>query len=121
MKAYELRRKVTTTITALLLVVYLLVPLSALAQTASTGVITGVVKDQTGAVVPGATVKAINKGTGVERKTTTSDSGVYELSQIVPGDYRVEVEAKGFAKYVAEGITVNVLQRSTLDPDLRPA
>ena len=121
MKKYRLRRKVTTVITAMLLAVYLVVPLAALAQTASTGVITGVVKDQAGAVVPGAAVKAINKGTGIERKTTTSDSGVYELSQIVPGEYRVEVEAKGFARYVAEGITVNVLQRTALDPELRPA
>ena len=96
-------------------------PLPAMAQTSSTGVITGVVKDQSGAIVPGATVKAINKGTSVERKTTASDSGSYELTQMVPGDYRVEAEAKGFAKFVADPVTVNVLSRVTLDPEMKPA
>src|SRR5687768_18534294 len=79
----------------LLVVVMLLSGLlpMAQAQTANTGVITGVVKDETGAVVQNATVKAVNKGTNVERRTTTSDEGAYELAQLVPGEYRVEIEA----------------------------
>jgi hypothetical protein len=93
----------------------------ALAQASSTGVITGVVRDQTGAVVAGATVKAINLATNIERRTITSDSGTYELTQLVPGQYRIEVEAQGFAKYVQEPIAVNVLSRVTVDPELRPA
>ena len=120
MKACEFRRTFTTAITVMMLVTYLVVPLSAFGQ-ANSGVITGVVKDQSGAVVADAIVRAINKGTAAERKTTTSDSGVYELTQIVPGEYRVEVEAKGFAKFVADPVTVNVLSRTTLDPDLKPA
>src|SRR5215216_2750506 len=119
MKAREFRKAVTSLLTAIMLVSSFVVPV--LAQTANTGNITGVVKDPSGAVVPGATVKAINKGTGVERKTTSSDSGVYELTQLVPGDYRVEVEGSGFSKFVADPITVNVLSRVTLDADLRPA
>jgi hypothetical protein len=110
---------ITAVLTALALMAS--VPLSALAQTSSTGVITGVVKDQSGAIVPGATVKAINKGTSIERKTTASDSGVYELNQMVPGDYRVEAEAKGFARFIADPVTVNVLSRVTLDPEMKPA
>jgi hypothetical protein len=94
-------------------------PVSVLAQTANTGTITGVVKDQSGAVVSGATVRAINKATGAERRTTTSDSGVYELSTLVPADYRVEVEAQGFAKFVQETVTVNALSRVTVDPEMR--
>ncbi|HXI90572.1 MAG TPA: TonB-dependent receptor [Blastocatellia bacterium] len=121
MKSFKFRRAVTSVVTALMVMASFAVPLPALAQTANTGVITGVVKDSNGAVVPGATVKAINKATGVERKTNTSDSGVYELTQMVPADYRVEVEAKGFARLAAEPVTVNVLQRTTLDLDLKPA
>jgi len=121
MKRFKFRRAVTSVVTALMVMASFAVPMPALAQTANTGVITGVVKDSNGAVVPGATVKAINKATGVERKTTTSDSGVYELTQMVPADYRVEVEAKGFSRFAAEPVTVNVLQRTTLDPDLKPA
>lgn len=121
MKAREFRRIFTTAMTAVMLITYLVVPLSAFGQTSNSGVITGVVKDQSGGVVAGATVKATNIGTGVERKTTTSSDGVYELSQMVPGEYRVEIEVSGFARFIAEPVTVNVLQRTTLDPDLKPA
>lgn len=48
---------------------------SALAQTSNTGTLTGVVKDEKGAVVPGATVKVINLGTNAERTVNTSDEG----------------------------------------------
>jgi len=115
----KFKRTITAVLTALVLTAS--VPLSALAQTSSTGVITGVVRDQSGAIVAGATIKAINKGTNLERKTTTNDSGLYELSQMVPGDYRVEAEATGFSKFIADPVTVNVLARVTLDPDMKPA
>ncbi|MEN3333919.1 MAG: hypothetical protein V7641_3284 [Blastocatellia bacterium] len=121
MKSTDLRRITISVTTMLLLLTYLVVPIRSLAQTSSTGVIAGVIKDQSGAVVPNAQIKATNLATGVERRTTASDSGVYELTQMVPGDYRVEVEAKGFARYAAEPVTVNVLSRVTLDPELRPA
>jgi hypothetical protein len=119
MKACKFRKAVTSLLTLTMLVTSLAG--SAFAQTANTGSITGIVKDPSGAVVPGATVRAINKGTGVERKTTTSDSGSYELPQLTPGEYRVEVEAQGFAKFIADPVTVNVLSRVTLEPDLRPS
>ncbi len=119
MNHMKFKRMIVAVMTAVALLAS--APLPALAQTANSGSITGVVKDQSGAVVSGATVRAINKGTSIERRTTTSDSGVYELNQMVPGDYRVEAEATGFGKYVADPITVNVLARVTLDPELTPA
>jgi hypothetical protein len=120
MKAFKLRTAVTMVITVALIGTSLVLPGSALAQTANTGVITGVVKDPSGGVVAGATVKAINKGTGATRSTTTGDSGSYELAQLVPGEYRVEATGQGFAKFVADPVTVNVLGRVTVDPDLKP-
>jgi outer membrane receptor protein involved in Fe transport len=119
MKACEFKKVITSLLTVIMLVSYFVVPV--LGQTANTGNITGTVKDPSGAVVPSATVRAVNKGTGVERKTTTSDSGSYELSLLPPGDYRVEIEAQGFAKFIADPVTVNVLSRVTIDPDLSPA
>ena len=91
------------------------------AQTSNTGTITGVVKDEKGGLVPGATVKITNVGTNAVRTTVTSGEGVYEISQLVPGIYRLEVESTNFAKYVAEQVTVNVLSRTTVDPTLSPA
>jgi len=93
---------------------------STLAQTANTGVITGVVKDQAGAVIAGAEVKAINKATGVSRETTTNERGAYELTQLVPGEYRLEVNRSGFTPYIRELATVNVLSRITLNPEMKP-
>jgi len=91
------------------------------AQTSNTGSVTGVVKDETGAVVPGATIKMINTGTNAERTSVTSGEGAFEISQLVPGNYRLEVEKASFAKYVHEQVTVNVLSRVTIEPVLRPA
>jgi carboxypeptidase family protein/TonB-dependent receptor-like protein len=113
-------RKWLVNVVALAMVTMSLAP-PLLAQTANTGSITGVVKDQSGAVVAGATVKATNIATGVSRTTTTSDSGVYELSALVPAAYRLEIEASGFGKFVQEPVTVNVLSRVTVDPELKPA
>ena len=91
----------------------------ALAQTASTGVITGVVENEKGEVVPDATVRAVNPGTNASREAKTSSEGVYEITSLPPGTYRVEVEAQGFSKYVNDAVIVNVLQRTTVNPQLK--
>lgn len=89
------------------------------AQTSNTGTITGVVADEKGAAIPGATVTARHIGTNAERTATTSSEGVYEFAQLVPGTYRVEVEAQGFSKVLHDNVVVNVLQRTTLNPELK--
>jgi hypothetical protein len=104
---------------ALLLIISVAVAVSA--QTSSSGTITGVVKDEKGAVIPGATVTVTNLGTNATRTAVTSSEGTYEISQLVPGDYKLQVQAQGFANYVQERVTVNVLSRATADPELRPA
>ncbi len=119
MRTNKLRKGITSVLTALVLLAS--APIAAFAQATSTGTITGVVKDQSGAVVAGATVKATNVATGVTRTTTTGDAGSYELAQLPPGDYRLEIEASGFAKYIQEPVTVNVLSRVTIDPEMKPA
>ena len=91
----------------------------AVAQTSNTGTVTGVVKDEKGALVPGATVKVVNMGTNAERTASTSSDGVFEISQLVPGNYRLEIEATGFSRYVQEPVVVNVLQRTTVNPELK--
>src|SRR5690349_7183970 len=89
------------------------------AQTSNTGTVTGVVKDEKGGLVPGASVKVVNIGTNAERSAVTSADGIYEITQLVPGNYRLEIEAKGFSKYVQEPVVVNVLQRTTANADLK--
>lgn len=74
---------------------------------ASTGQITGVVTDSTGAVVPNATIKAVNNRTGAEKTTTTSDSGIYQFILLQPGTYTVSASGSGFEELSKEAV-VNV-------------
>jgi outer membrane receptor protein involved in Fe transport len=88
-------------------------------QASNTGTVTGVVKDEKGGLVPGASVKIVNLGTNAERTATTTSDGLYEITQLVPGNYRLEIQATGFSKYVQEPLVINVLQRTTANADLK--
>src|SRR5258708_390529 len=63
------------------------------------GTINGFVRDATGSTVPNATVVVRNEDTGVERRATTNDAGLFVVTNIPAGFYTVAVEAKGFKKY----------------------
>jgi hypothetical protein len=89
---------------------------AALAQADATSAnLSGVVKDPTGAVIPGATVTVRNPATNDVRTVTTNDDGFYQLVQLTPGTYEVSVEAANFKKAVVPAITVTVGQRADLD------
>jgi hypothetical protein len=66
------------------------------AQTISTGSIQGTITDPSGAVLPDVKVTVTNVGTNRVQTFTTSDRGAYSTGPIVPGNYLVRVEAKGF-------------------------
>jgi len=88
----------------------------ALAQTQSNAAdLQGVVRDQSGAVVSGATVTARNAATNVSKTVTTNDEGAYLIVNLPPGDYEVAVEAANFKKVVLPAVTVTVGQRADLD------
>ncbi len=65
---------------------------------ASTGQITGVVSDSTGAIVPNAAVELTNKGTNATQSATTSDDGVYRFVLLQPGTYTVRSSSSGFGE-----------------------
>src|SRR5437763_12736786 len=69
---------------------------SLIAQTASTGALTGTITDPSGAVVPNATVTATNLDTGQARTAKTGSDGIYKIGLLSPGNYRVKLEASGF-------------------------
>ena len=73
-----------------------------------TGRITGRVIDPTGAVVPGATVKAINIGTNVEASIRTTSEGNFALLNLNPGQYRLEVAMTGFKGFEQGPIELHV-------------
>ncbi len=119
MKTSYLARWLFSAFLTLFLVTSSAMSFSVFAQTSNTGTVTGVIKDEKGGLVPGASVKLVNLGTNAERTVNTSSDGVYEITQLVPGNYRLEVEARGFSKYVQEPVVINVLQRTTVNPELR--
>jgi hypothetical protein len=71
------------------------------AQELGTGVIRGEISDPQSAVVHGAQVTALQETTGLQRSTTTTNSGLFAVNDLAPGDYRVKVVAAGFAGYEA--------------------
>src|SRR5450432_1174994 len=84
-----------------------------------TGSIRGNVADSTGAVVAGATVTARQVETGLARTATTGRSGDYLLLELPVGHYALEVTAKGFQKYLQQGISLDVNETATVDTHLR--
>src|SRR5438067_132156 len=67
-----------------------------------TGTITGVVRDPSGAIVPGASITIVHEGTQSTTRATTSNAGVYSAPGLLPGLYKVCVEATGFKQTVVE-------------------
>ena len=86
----------------------------ALAQANSN--ITGIVTDQTGAIVPGATITLLDTATGTEKATVSSDTGLYEIAGLNPSTYHMKASVKGFQTFEKKGIIVNV--SSTLRVDV---
>ena len=72
------------------------------------GSLVGNVVDETGAVVPGATVAITQKETNQTREQPTSVSGAYSFPNLAPGTYDVVVTLPGFRTFASRDITVNV-------------
>ena len=94
-----------------------LVP-SLMAQTASTGALTGTVRDPSGAVIPNATVTATSLDTGQARTAMTGTDGAYRVALLPPGNYRIRIEAGGFKPVEVPSATVNVTETEVLDRNL---
>ncbi len=90
--------------------IFVLLSCMAQAQIGGQGAISGTVTDATGAVIPSATVRALNTSTNVATTRTTTGSGYYIISPLPVGEYMLTVTAPGFRKLVQEHITVNALQ-----------
>ncbi len=80
-----------------------------------TGSITGIVTDSSGGLIPGAQITVLNLGTNIQSKTTSDASGNYTVPLLPRGDYRLEVSAQGFKRFVREGIVLQVQQTARID------
>ncbi|MBI4474223.1 MAG: carboxypeptidase regulatory-like domain-containing protein, partial [Acidobacteria bacterium] len=96
----------------ILLFTAVLIALPAFAQTGS---VTGTVKDQSGAVLPGVTVTITNIGTNADREAITDERGDYSVTLLPIGTYRIRAELTGFKTGVAENIRMSANERLRID------
>jgi len=71
------------------------------------GNITGIVTDPTGATIAGAEITVINRDTNAATKATSTSNGEYNAANLLPGNYRIEISAGGFKRFLQQNVMVN--------------
>src|SRR5438552_15549543 len=89
-----------------------------LVRAQSTAQISGTVKDQSGAVLPGVEITATQTDTGVARSGITNETGSYVLPNLAVGPYRLEAALPGFRTYVQTGVVLQVNGSPVINPVL---
>ena len=84
----------------------------------ATAQLSGTVKDESGAVLPGVTVTATQTDTGFSRTAVTDEAGTYVMPNLPTGPYRLEVSLQGFKTYVQTGIVLQVGETPTINASL---
>jgi len=77
--------------------------------------VSGTVVDASGAKVPGVAITITNVKTGITTSTETKSDGIYDVPNLLPGNYEVSAAAKGFSTLLRKGITLNVGQELILN------
>ncbi len=92
--------------------------LGAYGQT-STASLSGSVRDQTQAAVPGATIALRNVDTNETRSAIANGSGTYSFQLLPPASYRLEVQTTGFRRFIRENIKLDVAMSAVIDVELQ--
>jgi hypothetical protein len=85
----------------------------AFAQTL-TGQLSGIVTDQTGAVIPNANITLTNQLNGDIRRTVSNSDGLFAIASVPTGEYTISIEAQGFAKWERTGLRVSAGDRRSI-------
>lgn len=88
------------------------------AQTASTGALSGIVTDASGAVVGGAQIKVTSEASGETRMVTSGPNGYYIVPLLAPGLYRVEASKQGFKSTTLQRVIITVTETNALNISL---
>jgi len=112
---------ITKLVRAVAACVFVLLPISASAQTQTTARIAGTVRDAQGAVIVRAEVAAENSATGEKRTAMTDESGGYVLTSLAPGTYQISITAHGFASALYNNIRAGISDTVTIDAVLKVA
>ena len=84
------------------------------AQTGA-GEITGVVRDQAGAAVPGVTITITETRTSLQRVVVSTGDGVYTVASLAPGEYRLDIELSGFKAVRRDGVRLATGEKARID------
>jgi Carboxypeptidase regulatory-like domain len=98
--------------------VVLFAPLPA-AHAQITGTITGTVYDNTGAVIPSASVRLTDQATQSLRSTVSDSAGYFTFASVLPGTYTLKVEAKGFKSFEQPGIVLQASDKRNVNATLQ--
>ena len=107
-------KKIIQTLTVSLMIVAFACLTSVVAQSFR-GTIQGKVTDQTGALIPGATVTVTQQGTNSTQTVTTNEDGEYVFAQLQPGTYAMKIEAPSFKTAVNSEVTLETDQNLRFD------
>src|SRR5512138_3011078 len=102
-----MRRQMKPILKPFLLTLLILIS-SATIWAQGTAQISGTVRDQSGAVLPGVEVSATQTETGIMRTTVSNETGSYVLPNLLVGPYRLEAALPGFRTFVQTGIVLQV-------------
>src|SRR3989475_977685 len=98
----------------------LLLSAPAWSQASYTAQIRGVVKDQSGALVPNATITITNDATGISQTSHSDDHGLYVLTGLRPAVYTIKSDAAGFRPAEEKNVVLQVSQQTSIDFTLHP-
>jgi len=104
----------------ILLILFLVAPAGLLLAQTSEGRILGTISDASGAVIAGAQITITNTATNLRQRLVTTSAGEYVASNLEPGTYTVEAEAKGFKKGVSTNLVLEVSRDLRVDLRLQP-
>ncbi|HXG64161.1 MAG TPA: carboxypeptidase-like regulatory domain-containing protein, partial [Blastocatellia bacterium] len=85
----------------------------------ATATLSGTVVDQTGAVVPGASISVVDAARGLKRQATTNDEGYFIIPLLPPSTYSVTIERQGFASAQVKDVVLNVTDHVALKIELQ--
>ncbi len=88
---------------------------TSVAAQVDTGTLSGTIKDESGGVLPGATVTITHEGQGLTLTSVTRQDGTYIFTPIRTGAYSVEVDFPGFRKGIRKGLTVAIQENVRAD------
>src|SRR5258707_14190822 len=91
---------------------------AAVSQSLTSGDLTGLVTDPSGAAIPNANVTLTNNATGATQTNTTNDQGTYRFSLLSPGTYTLSISASNFQD-VHQTATVTVGQATSVNAQLQ--